>query len=73
MFVVGDARPDAPFAYRREIALYTAGRIVYGVEAGGVTRVQPGAITMTCGMRGAGGVRSALGHDLATSCFCTAR
>jgi hypothetical protein len=77
MFFVGDVRPDAPFALPdwREIALYNAGRIVYGVDADGVTRVQaePGAITMTCGTRGTDGVLSALRHDLATNCVSSAR
>jgi hypothetical protein len=75
-FVVRDVRRDTRFASadRREIALYNAGRIVYGVNAGGGTRVQPapGAITMTSATPGAGGVHSARRHDLATRWLSTA-
>jgi hypothetical protein len=71
MSFVCEARPDMSSACSHEIALYNAGRIVYGVGAYGVTRVRR-EIAMRCGTPGVDGVLSALGHDLAIRCVCTA-
>jgi hypothetical protein len=65
---VGQARP----VYRCEIALYNAGRIVYGVDADDVRRMRLDAIIIMGRTRGAGGVLSVVGDDPATSRFCTA-
>jgi hypothetical protein len=69
MFFVDHARS----AYRCAIALYNAGRIVYGVDADNVRRMRPDAIIIACGTRGADSVRSAVGDDPATRWCSTAR
>jgi hypothetical protein len=73
MPVIGDAHPDASSACRHAIALYNGERIVYGVGGCDATRVRHDAIAMTRGTPAAGGVLSALGHDLATTRVGTVR